>query len=245
MVALLLSDLTHQILHLESGLGGLSCVSYNSYVNHYKKQHLSYSLTLCITRPLGRLCNPTDAEIGGIHSSLDYILAHKATYTQKRVIIATDMQSTLKALAAGPKRPYKYLRINTSPIWNKLWEVSTFVKHIILHYVPGHVGLVGNELANEEAKRAVTEFSIVEQDKVCITLSNLKCYLCKTLLDQWTIKTAKTCRNHTPVPVVTAILLDRRADLTPWLTPQWICLLERVNLGLDDFFGFARYKFLY
>ena len=36
--------------------------------------------------------------------------------------------------------------------------------------------------------------------------------------------------------MVTAILLDRRADLTPWLTPQWICLLEHVNLGLDNIF---------
>ena len=38
-----------------------------------------------------------------------------------------------------------------------------------------------------------------------------------------------------PVPVVSAIVLDRRAGLTPWLTAQWICLLEHVSLGLGVF----------
>ena len=131
-------------------------------------------------------------EIGGINLSLDNILDHKSTFIQKRAVIATDTQSTLKAPAVGPKRSYKYLGINTSPIWSKLWEVSKFVKEIILDYVPGHVGLVGNELADEAAKRTVTQFSIIKQDKVCITLSNLKCYLCKTLMDQWNIKIART-----------------------------------------------------
>jgi hypothetical protein len=48
-----------------------------------------------------------------------------------------------------------------------------------------HVGLVGNELADGVAKRAAEQYSIVDQDKVCCTLSNLKCYLLKQLADEW------------------------------------------------------------
>ncbi len=40
------------------------------------------------------------------------------------VLQCTDMQSTLKALAVGPKQPYKYLGIDTLPLWKKLWEIS-------------------------------------------------------------------------------------------------------------------------
>jgi hypothetical protein len=123
-----------------------------------------------------------DAEVKGIEAALDNILANKSTYTKKRVLIATDTQSTLKALAVGP--------IDISPLWRKLWEISLFVEDIILHYVPGHVGLVGNELADDAAKRATVQFSIEEQDKVCCTLSNLKCYLRKQLIKQWNENTS-------------------------------------------------------
>ena len=59
------------------------------------------------------------------------------------------------------------------------------MEEIILHYVPGHVGLVGNELADDAAKRATLHFTIEEQDGVCCTLSNLKCNLLKELMLQW------------------------------------------------------------
>jgi hypothetical protein len=68
---------------LESDRGGSSCVSYNSYINPYKKQRLFYNLTLCITRPAGRLCSLMDVEVGGIDSALDNILANKSTYTRR------------------------------------------------------------------------------------------------------------------------------------------------------------------
>ncbi len=54
-----------------------------------------------------------------------------------------------------------------------LWEVLGPLKEK-LTCVPGQVGLVGNEIADEEAKREVVNFIIAEQNKVCCTLSNLE-----------------------------------------------------------------------
>ena len=141
---------------LESSNGGLSCLSYSSYTKPNKKQCLSYNLTLCITKPGGRLYSPVDTEIGGIDSALDNILTNKSTYEHKRVIVATDSQSTLKAMDVGPKRHFRYLGIDTSPLWDKLWWITEFVEEVILHYVPSHVGLVGNEVADKMARSSRT-----------------------------------------------------------------------------------------
>ena len=69
-----------------------------------QKQHLSYTLTLCITRRAGRLCCLTNADVGEIESAIDNVLTNKSTYKQKWVLIATDTWGTLKALPVGPKR---------------------------------------------------------------------------------------------------------------------------------------------
>lgn len=87
-------------------------------------------------------------------------------------------------MEVGPKRPFQYLGIDTSPLWDKLWWISEFVEEIILHYIPSHVGLMGNELADKMARNAAEQYSIVDQDKVCCTLSNLKCYLRNKLLQK-------------------------------------------------------------
>ena len=59
------------------------------------------------------------------------------------------------------------------------------MEEVILRYIPSHVGLMGNELADKMARNAAEQYSIVDQDKVCCTLSNLKCYLRNKLLQKW------------------------------------------------------------
>jgi len=72
-----------------------------------------------------------------------------------------------------------------SPLWRKIIEVTEFCEQLILHYVPGHVGLIGNEMADAAAKHAAKTFTNEEQDQVCAMLTNLKSYLNQTLQRDW------------------------------------------------------------
>eukprot|EP00957_Ditylum_brightwellii_P195818 14919237-Ditylum_brightwellii.AAC.1 len=69
-------------------------------------------------------------------------------------MIGTDLQSCLKALALGPLCPFHYLGIDLSLTWEKLMVLDGICEEVVLHYVPAHVGLIGNELADQWANRA-------------------------------------------------------------------------------------------
>ncbi len=58
---------------------------------------------------------------------------------------------------------------------------------------------MGNELADDEAKRATVHYSIEEQDKVSCNLSNLKCYLHKQLMKQWNENISNRYQKSNPV----------------------------------------------
>ena len=58
-----------------------------------------------------------------------------------------------------------------------------FCKELVLHYTPGHVGLIGNELANDKAQYAAKTFTPAQQDDCYASLSNLKSHLRHQLFD--------------------------------------------------------------
>ena len=60
-----------------------------------------------------------------------------------------------------------------------------FCSELVLHYVPAHVGMIGNELADDWAKHAATTYTFEQQDDVCPSLSNLKAFLRNKLFDEW------------------------------------------------------------
>ena len=96
-----------------------------------------------------------------------------------------DAQGILKALEIGPYRRYSYMGINTSPLWISIGKITEFCKELVLHYMPAHVGILGNELADKRAQEAAMTYTIEEQDKICASLLNLKSYLQTQLLDLW------------------------------------------------------------
>ena len=57
--------------------------------------------------------------------------------------------------------------MNTSKLWEKLIKISVFIDEIVLRYVPVYIGIVGNEIADGEAKNAAQSFSSETLDDVC------------------------------------------------------------------------------
>lgn len=175
---------------MQNGHGGSACISLSPIEvrNPYKKQKLTSLLTVRKTAPAGRICCPADTEYRALDMAFDHILEHKSELTGKRIFVGTDAQSILKALKTGPHRRYKYLAIDTSPIWKKINEITLFCKELVFHYVPGHVDILGNTYADNAAKFAASQYSDTEQNQVAPTLSNLKSYLKQKLFNEWCIE---------------------------------------------------------
>ena len=118
----------------------------------------------------GRICL-------AVKSALEYIIDHQSELTDKQIFVCINAQCILRALEVEQYQSYSYMGINTSPLWMSIQKITRFCKKLVLHHVPAHVGLLGNELANEQARYAATAFTELEQEQVCALLSNLKSYL--------------------------------------------------------------------
>jgi len=120
---------------LSNGHGGSACISHSPtpVANPYKRQRLTYALPVCIMAPAGRLCNPADAELGALQTALQYILDHRQELTNKRIFIGTDCQSILRAMEKGPHRPFSYLGVDPSPLWESIYWILDFCQELVLH----------------------------------------------------------------------------------------------------------------
>ena len=87
-----------------------------------------------------------DEEKAALTSCLEYLA--KYYHHDNKVLICTDSQSLCRAVENGSA--------DTARILNLL-DCST--KSITIQWVPGHTAVVGNEIADEEAKSAADDMS--------------------------------------------------------------------------------------
>eukprot|EP00957_Ditylum_brightwellii_P088986 6775983-Ditylum_brightwellii.AAC.1 len=104
---------------LASDVGSAACItiSNKSVENPYKKQKTSHRAEQVIIKPAGCLVSPSEAEGIGLNIPLDEMIENNKEYQDKRVMIGTDLQSCLKALALGPLCPFHYLGMDLSSTW--------------------------------------------------------------------------------------------------------------------------------
>eukprot|EP00957_Ditylum_brightwellii_P025583 1933377-Ditylum_brightwellii.AAC.1 len=113
------------------------------------------------------------------------MIENKEKYQDKRVMIGTDSQSCLKALALGPLNLFHYLGMDLSLTWEKLMVLDGICEEVVLQYVPAHVGLIGNELADQWANQAVMQYTDHTQAKISISLSLFKAFVKNKATKSW------------------------------------------------------------
>ena len=102
-------------------------------------------------------------------------LAHIEDHPHSRFIIFSDSKSALESLKSpGPRNPL------VLDIINYIHTLST-INEIIFCWLPSHIGIKGNEVADREAKEALA----LDVSDVAIISSDFKAPILKLLLARW------------------------------------------------------------
>eukprot|EP00662_Eupelagonemidae_sp_cell21_P028356 gene28355-57048_t len=82
-------------------------------------------------------------------------LAHTfSSFSKRSAPVLTDSQSLVRRLSAGPIAQRQRIE---SDIWNELELLWREAKcRVVVRWCPAHVGITGNELADEDAKHLLT-----------------------------------------------------------------------------------------
>ena len=137
---------------------------------------------ITLTAPAGLLTASCPAELIGLRTSLTHIINNQATFRHKRILIATDSQSCLRALSAGPLQHHERIYI---PVWEALAAAAKIAESIIFQFVCSHCGTARNEAADEAAKQALDTYTTVTQATVPITVASIASDLRAQLHAKW------------------------------------------------------------
>ena len=110
-------------------------------------------------------CSTMQTELVAISKALN----HAVTEHDRPVIVHTDSKASYQALQC--RMPKDNINLITT-ILGQLQQLQQQGRQVVLHWIPSHVGIRGNEIA-DEAAQAATHFSGV-QIKVQPSLAQLK-----------------------------------------------------------------------
>ncbi|XP_045105294.1 uncharacterized protein LOC123500720 [Portunus trituberculatus] len=105
-------------------------------------------------------CSTLQTELVGITSALLHARQHNNTH----IIVYTDSMTSLQALRRTPVRDNVRLITMTRLLLSRLKDEG---KTVTLAWIPSHIGIEGNEAADNEANRALTQ----DQPSINVSLS--------------------------------------------------------------------------
>jgi ribonuclease HI len=119
--------------------------------------------------------SPFDAEVEGLRLALEWLRVNHSG-TEERVLIGTDCQALVQELAA----PVPPDDSSTQELRELLDDLP---QSITIQWIPGHCGLLGNEVADRESRLASTERGVVDDPGKGITLWAAKARIRRKILD--------------------------------------------------------------
>ena len=127
-----------------------------------------------ISVPAGALCTNYRAEVHALTAATDCLIESNEKKTA--TVLLTDSLSALQSLESG----------NADLLTCKLMENFHLLdrsRKIVLQWIPAHVGIVGNETADQLAR----EGSKLQQPEVRINYEESKTLLKRDFWTQWTV----------------------------------------------------------
>ena len=138
---------------------------------HHRSGAAFYTQGQTLRWRLSNDCSTLQTELVAISKALQ----HAATQHNKSIIIHTDSKSAMQALQHS--QPRDNVHIITS-ILAQLQEFQSQNRPVVLHWIPSHVGIGGNDVADEAAKAATRSSSVHIQ--VPASVQQIKNHLRKT-----------------------------------------------------------------
>ena len=126
---------------------------------------------ITLTAPAGLFTASCQAELIGLRTSLQYIVANPSHFHNKRILIATDSQASLRALYAGPLSHLECVYVS---VWHDIAAAAAVVSTLMFQFVCSHCGLDQNEAADVVAKHALETIETATQATVPITVAALR-----------------------------------------------------------------------
>jgi len=109
-------------------------------------------LRLSQAHPVGQGVAELRTEAEALRLGLQAVLDLQDYSTFQGIRVLTDSQSLVRRLASGPARQSDY---TCSTIWTLL-SAASVQNTVNVQWIPAHVGIEGNDLADSEAKRGST-----------------------------------------------------------------------------------------
>ena len=90
-------------------------------------------------------------------------MANPSHFHNKRILIATDSQASLRALYAGPLSHLERVYVS---VWHDIATAAAVVSTLMFQFVCSHCGLDQNEAADVAAKHALETIETATQATV-------------------------------------------------------------------------------
>ena len=208
----------------------------NSVVVRLYSSQMTTNLPWVLGRPSGELSQSFRAELQGIRAGLDGIISDlQDDIDNKKILICTDSQSSIKALMTGPIDQREKL---PSYIWYQLLQLSKrSVSKVTFQFTASHCGIERNELVNSEADKTLIKCAM-EQARVPIPLAAIKAKIKQHVKNGWLSQLDPLkARYAAACPRSTKLL-----DLSKVMNREDMVLSAQLRTGHCKLIGQLRYK---
>ena len=113
--------------------------------------------------PAGKLVSSFRSEMTALNIGLENTLNFTRLNEFKSLIIATDSQSSINALASGPLCQHSVL---AAQVWSKLLMLAQVLETIVFQFTAAHCGVQRNELVDEAATELLNEVNQCEAGQI-------------------------------------------------------------------------------